>query len=243
MPIMSAIVLSGPAFLPRALGPLAFFLQIFAVGYPGTERLWILRAMRGQPFTLSDAFGRTWSYWTRFLLLGLIISPVAAVGAGIGWLIDRHLIGAYLGVLVAGLLLDFGMTFVTPALAFSTRRVSEALKTGLRMIRSEWPRSALYVLVPPLAIFIVLQFAGAVPTFRYLQLSLRAVEAGRRPPPIPEPIRVINGSLTAVTAATSLLFKGATAAFYARRHQIGPYGATPDQRAPSDPPPRPDIPS
>ena len=51
-----------------------------------------------------------------------------------------------------GLTLDVALTFVTPALAFRTRRVGEAVSLGLRMIRSDWPSCAAYVLAPPLAL-------------------------------------------------------------------------------------------
>jgi hypothetical protein len=44
------------------------------------------------------------------------------------------------------------MTFVTPALAYSTRSVAGAFDIGFGMIRRTWPRSALYLLCPPLAL-------------------------------------------------------------------------------------------
>ena len=51
--------------------------------------------------------------------------------------------------------IDFGLTFVTSALAYTTRSVFRALDIGLAMIGRTWPRSALYVLCPPLAVNIL----------------------------------------------------------------------------------------
>jgi len=48
--------------------------------------------------------------------------------------------------------MDFALTFVTPALAYTTRSASRAMGIGFAMIRQTWPRSALYVLCPPLAL-------------------------------------------------------------------------------------------
>ncbi|TML01994.1 MAG: hypothetical protein E6G40_01555, partial [Actinobacteria bacterium] len=155
LPLVSLIVWTVPVLLPPALGLVAAPIWVFAVGYPGTERLWLLRGLRRQPFTFDQAFRRTWGYFGRFFRLELFIATPVAVGAGVGWLVSRTFLGLYLGLTAVAILLDFALTFVTPALAFSTRRAKEALAMGLRMIPSEWPRAALYVLVPPLAILLV----------------------------------------------------------------------------------------
>jgi hypothetical protein len=215
-------------------------VSIFSIGYPGTERVWIMRGLRGQPFSMSEALGLTWSFFGRFFLLELLIVPFVGAGAGLGWLIGRSLFGAYFGIVTATVLADFGLTFVTPALAFSTRRVSEALARGLGMIRSEWPRAALYVLVPPLAVLIVLHLGTGAASIRNLRHAFEAIKAGRRPEPLPESTRVLTGCLAALTGVVSLWFKGATAAFYSRRFDVGPYGATP-RSTEADMPPRPDI--
>src|SRR5207247_11202300 len=47
---------------------------------------------------------------------------------------------------------DFLLTFVTAALAYTTRSAVRGLAMGVAMIRQTWPRSALYVLCPPLAL-------------------------------------------------------------------------------------------
>ena len=107
-----------------------------------------------------------------------------------------HLVGA-LGMVVG----DFALTFVTPALAFTTRSVWKALGIGLRMIRQTWPRSGLYVLCPPLAV----NFVNVV--FPMHQIGLRL-------------------SVAAVATLLGLIAKGATAAFYVREKAIScPDGA------------------
>jgi hypothetical protein len=55
------------------------------------------------------------------------------------------------------LLTDVALTFVVPALTFSTRKVREAGRIGLVMIRQEWPGSAWYALTPPLAVLVLVR--------------------------------------------------------------------------------------
>src|SRR3989442_10207954 len=59
------------------------------------------------------------------------------------------------GTEAVAIAMDFALTFVTPALAFTTRSAWRALGIGLAMIRQTWPRSALYVLCPPLALSVM----------------------------------------------------------------------------------------
>ena len=241
LPLLSMAVWGLPALLPPALAVVGLPISVFAIGYPGTERVWVLRGLRGQSFSVSEAIGLTWGFFWRFLLLSLVIAPVVLIGAGIGWLIGRTLFAGYVGGLAAGVLLDFALTFVTTALAFSTRRLREALARGLGMIRSEWPRSALYVLVPPLAILIGVQLSLGAASIRHLRQVLDAIQAGRRPEPLSQSARLVSGSVAAIGGLVSLLFKGAAAAFYARRFAIGPFGASRRSDVELPPPPRSDV--
>jgi hypothetical protein len=86
---------------------------------------------------------------------------------------------------------DFLLTFVTPALAYSTRSVPSALSIGLTLIRQTWPRSALYVLCPPLALN----------ALNYM---------------FPVGGVIVHSIVTAAVVLTGLLAKGAIAAFYLR---------------------------
>jgi len=92
---------------------------------------------------------------------------------------------------VLAIVTDFSLTFVTPALAYTTRSAVRAVRIGFAMIGQTWPRSALYVLCPPLALNLlnyVFPFGGLV-----LQLTT-----------------------TFVVTLVGLLAKGAIAAFYLR---------------------------
>jgi hypothetical protein len=87
--------------------------------------------------------------------------------------------------------MDFALTFVTPALAYTTRSAWHAVGIGVAMIRQTWPRSALYVLRPPLALNL---------------LNCISPVGGR----------VLQLTITFVVTLAALLAKGAIAAFYLR---------------------------
>lgn len=105
------------------------------------------------------------------------------------------------------LLVDFTLTFVTQALAFSTRRVRTAFRIGLRMLRDQWPRSAWYATVPPLAVIILLRVF--------------------QPEALGEPAQT---SLGVAATLLNVWFKGATAAFYLRQIPVGDDGAAFDPK-------------
>ena len=114
------------------------------------------------------------------------------------------------------------ITFVTPALAFFTASVNEALKVGWRMIRETWPACALYVFAPPLA----------------LEALARAWWVG--------PLGIIGSIVVGLLGGlVGLASKGATAAFFLRRYPSGDDGAAfAHQGSQVDPvaaPPRPDT--
>lgn len=175
-------------------------------GWFGTERIWYLRVYRGKGIRPVELWTLTRAFALRYFLLGLIvITPINIVFAEAG----RRLFSAapisestvraitnlafFLNVPIVVLL-----TFVTPALAYTTHRIRMALGIGWRMVLDEWPRSAGYALVPPLAILISLQMlpGSALGTVGWL-----------------------------VWVLLNLWFKGATAAFYLRQYEAGDNGA------------------
>lgn len=95
----------------------------------------------------------------------------------------------HIAVITIMVAVDFALTFVTPALVFTTQSAREALRLRIRMIRQTWPRSGLYVLCPPLALNM-----------------LNAMYPTRLP--------VVIMARTAGLAVLALVAKGATAAFY-----------------------------
>lgn len=193
---------NGPAW------PAGLLSLIFYAGWFGTERISYLRAFRKRPLTRSEVWRLTRAFAPRYAVLGFVTAPLILPGI-IVLAASRPAHGSadtsgfLLYANVVGLLISIAFAFVTPALAFTTRRVREALRIGLRMIRTEWPASGAYVLVPPLVSFAIVRFVG---------LWSDADFASR---------------VLAVTLAPllNLWFKGATAAFYLRRWEAGDNGA------------------
>lgn len=191
LPFLSVVVWTAPVAIgtrnPVVVSAVALPLLLFSVGWPGTERFWYARAFVGQRTTLADAWSFTWSYFGRFLRLGLILAPLVLLSLIL-------LVGGnplpYVVALVAG---DVAFTFVTPALAFTTRSVIEALRLGIVGLRNTWPGSAPYALFPSLTILVGVWFA--VPSGVSRELAV---------------------ALAAISALLNLALKGATAAFYLR---------------------------
>jgi hypothetical protein len=180
---------------------LAFLvIGLFSLGSVGTERLWYRRAWQGEGhMSAGEVWSLSWQFVGRYLVLGLYCGAPLAV---IFWIWLAHAFpsrrfspfaGGYLVALyVVFALIDFALTFVTPALAYTTRRARTAIRIGWRLIARTWPASAMYVVVPPLA---VLTVARANPGHLNPVVALLPVML----------VTLIN-----------LLMKGATAAFYLR---------------------------
>ncbi len=206
------VILGSRAWL---LVLMSFPLGLFAAGWVGTERIWYLRAYRGRTMRPKELLKLTWAFVWRYFLLALLVIGVPMFVIFIvvmPRILSRRPIGplpedpafrtAALIMFLWYILADVILTFVTPALAYSTRRVGRAFGIGLRMLRTEWPRSAGYTLVPPLA----------------LLLGLRT---------LPESVlgRTADLVLSVAGVLLNLWFKGATAAFYLRRHSVGDDGS------------------
>ena len=178
-------------------------LALFGIGWLGTQRIWYQRVFEGGGLNPAAVWRMSWAFFGRFLVLGLIVGiPGFFV---LFWLVAQIATGAvstshhfvrpiwwnpfWLGY---GFVTDVALTFVTPALAFSTHRVREALSGGLKLITETWPASAAYTFVPPITL-----------------LALAALN------PIGFPALVIV-VLVVVSTLVGLLVKGAIAAFYLR---------------------------
>jgi hypothetical protein len=203
LPAISVALSLLTSFLPEPLWFVGFLVSVLYVGWVGTERICYLRAFRSNPITTRELWRLTFAFVMRYATLGLVIVlPLAPIFI---WATSRSMEGdsfepaaEFLVVSwVATVAIDVCLTFVTPALAFTARRVRYALWLGVRMIRSEWPRCLWYVLVPPLAVLIVVQLLG------------RGGDWGVG-------VQLIASIMAALL---NLWFKGATAAFYLRRHE------------------------
>lgn len=217
LPLIS-VALSQALLVPDELFWIGFPVAMFGIGWLGTERIWYLRIFNGKDITRQELWRLTWAFFWRFLRLGLLMGvaflPVIALALRHGISDPDRLQRAMSSIevialgTVLGLVVDFGLTFVTPALAFSTRRVRDALQSGIALLRREWPRTAWYALVPPLV----------------LVLAVRTWQP------------VVEGWIAAILSALSVLinvwFKGAAAAFYLRRIPVGDDGAAFTDREP-----------
>ncbi|HXJ48760.1 MAG TPA: hypothetical protein VNF91_06305 [Candidatus Acidoferrum sp.] len=138
---------------------------LFWTGWLGTQRLWYLRIFRGQKLSAPEAWRLSRHYLGRFLVLGLIVGlPISALifavivreaqtAADTGAVTPSQLPGWTTGVFLAyWFAMDVLLTFVTPALAYTTRHVREAIAIGWSMLRTTWPRCAVYALLPPLTL-------------------------------------------------------------------------------------------
>jgi len=197
-PILVAAGTSGSPHRNPWLGAADVALLLVFCGWAGAERIFFLRHFAGRAVTLRHLLYLVKAFVGRFLALGLLAAVAMVVwsvllsvlsGGGVKAQAPRSRIGT----MAFTLALDVSLTFVPAALAFTTRSVRRALRIGFAMIRQTWPRCALYVLCPPLA------------------LNLNSVIY--HPADLPM-LRLLGAAALAVVA---LLAKGATVAFYLRQ--------------------------
>lgn len=224
LPLGSAAVAAAVALsaAPGPAGGLGTLVALLTVGWVGTERLWYLRAWHADGLRAGALAPATLRYLGRFLLLGLgagvayVLLALPAIVAVVRRAVQAAQDAAASGSTVetdglvplwstawlvgAVLVLDVLGTFITPALVYSTWRVSVAVPLGLRLLRLTWPHAALYVVVPPLAL-VVLNTVGGTGGW-------------------------LGAGLVVVAALANLLVKGAVAAYYLRVvGTAGPHGA------------------
>jgi hypothetical protein len=199
-------------------------VYVVAASWPGIQRLWYLRAFRGGTVRIREVRRLVGAYFWRYAVLGFVLLVPAGAVFAIVFQLGRA--AGRVALIVMFLAIDVALTFVTPALAFTTRRVRIALRVGLDMIADDWPRCVWYVAAPPLAVTLISQLGVAAGSVDGLRLA----------------VGVVVGLL-------GLVCKGAVATFYLRRWPTGPDGAAfADANIPlpvsgrrrTDPPRRPD---
>jgi len=191
--------LPGPAELLAGIAILGGML--FYIGYVGTERLWYLAAWTRRPFGLRDVWTNSWRYFGRYLALALITMILSLMffvpGAVINAIFDLGWSGTGPEMITPTILIDVWLTFMTPALAYSTDRTSEAISIGWRMLKDHWRHCFIYALAPPLAGIVLLQRAS--------------------PELLATPLRL---GLAFIGTLVYLALKGATAAYYVRHYPV-----------------------
>ena len=171
---------------------LAILFYVF-LGWPGTEREWYRRAFGGEVFPPSEIWPTSRRFFGRFLRLGLLLSPFLVVVLALMCVIGWDTPPAIGFSLVLFFVLDVALTFVTPALTFTTSSARSALSIGVDMLRARWPAAAPYALTPALVVILGTQTVVQ---------------------PLTGPAGAFVGS--AVAGLFALALKGATVAFYLR---------------------------
>lgn len=219
LPALTAVLTGGAVALIRfghAWAALALPLELFLLGFAGTQRVWFLRGLRFRRLDPDEVWPMTMAFLPRFWLFGLV-TGLCLVGSllvlrAIGGLVllPSHAAPVWI-LLVPCLIGDVVLTFVTPALALSVRSWRKALRQGVRMLGATWPSSAFYVLTPGIALFALAAWAPAPGG-----IAARAL-------------------LAAAGALLALWFRGAVVAFYVRLHPtVSDSGAAyADEPAPS----------
>ncbi len=110
---------------------------LISIGYVGTERIWYLRVFRGVSTTPNLVLKLSRDFLGRYFVLGLMFSgPFWVYAISVVLLLHRarlplwYWVGGYFIVMAA----DFALTFVTPALAYSTRKATAAARIGIGMM-------------------------------------------------------------------------------------------------------------
>jgi hypothetical protein len=154
LPMISLVVLFGFA-TPRVEGIgglVAVALGLLGLGWQGTERLWYRRVFDGTGISVAELWLATSRYFPRFLALGLIFG-LLVIGVAALDLVAGRILPSMLLLHVIGGIVSVLLTFVLPALAFTTRRVRDGLRIGLTILKEDWPRCRWYALFPAIAGF------------------------------------------------------------------------------------------
>ena len=213
------IVMASPPSLPKHPNPWLLAADIgsllFLCGWAGAERIFFLRHLEGKPVTLRHLLYLVKPFLGRFLtlaiLFGLSLSMLALVVAFLfGTSPKLHPTRFRVEMMCFIVAADFVLTFVPAALTFTTRSVPRALRIGFGMIRQTWPRCALYVLCPPLA------------------LNLNRLAH-------PADLPMLQLLVAAGLAVIALLAKGSTVAFYLRERTVSNDDGAADIRAIDEP--------
>lgn len=193
-------------YISRPIVFIAAALFLVEAGFVGTQRVWFARIYRGDHVSGREIVPLTGSFIGRFVFLGLLMSIAASPFVLLAHPPHERLQVGWAIVVVAVLLVvDIALTFVVPALALTTRSVSDALRIGLLMIKATWPTSAWYLVTPGLT----------------LVLLSNAVQLSSYSPNVA--LRIV---LIASTAVLAVWFKGAIVAFYLRQPPAPPRRST-----------------
>lgn len=179
------------------------FVGLLAVGFVGTQRVWLGRIYQGSTLSLSEVVSLTERYFGRFVTLSLIVYlPFIPLLVGVFVIIfvfGSGFIPLLAMVGIISYLLDVLLTFVVPELTFQTSSLKQAWVGGWKMLRQTWRASKWYALAPGLTLWVV---ASA---FSGLQETIWKVVV-----------------VATVASLLSLIFRGAILLFYLRLRPDAP---------------------
>lgn len=193
-------------------------LQLFYVphliiwcGWVGVERIFFLQRFRGEKLRLSRSPALVLRFIPRYLLLFVMLSVPLVVLLSTQFITSSSFaapilfLGPWLSLVLLVPALIVLMTFVTPALAYSTKSTFRGLALGVRFLRDRWGQCKLYALFPILIWLVVILLSAGARSFGLLTQLGAGV----------------------VSVYLILLLKGATARFYIAeiKHDITSEGA------------------
>lgn len=117
-------------------------------GWLGTERVVIARAARGEELDARNAWGSVRILGPRFIRLALALLPLGLLLVLAGGTLGAASLRYRLVLAVVVLAVGIGLTFVTPALVFTTSRLRDAVPIGWRLLRTTWPETWAHAVVP-----------------------------------------------------------------------------------------------
>lgn len=154
VPLVPLITI-GLVVLGAALTGQIFFvslpLSLFETGWAGTQQIWTLGVEVDRPVSTDEVWLVTWRYVGRYFLLSLSYAPIMILLTYILiWRQDGLVFSDNIRYVFAGplVLIEIALTFVVPALAFSTRSLRQAFRIGLRLLRRNWRRDFVYAIAP-----------------------------------------------------------------------------------------------
>jgi hypothetical protein len=150
-------IVSTPSVLRPLFGKWAAIVDLpiglLLLGWFGTQFTWYQRTFGGERLGPNELIPLTWSFVARYCCL-YFLALIPVVPLFLVLVIQWHALAdllspsGYVGLLAYLLILQIVSTFMAPALAFSTRKVRQAIPIGLSMLVGGWPRNWAYVAVP-----------------------------------------------------------------------------------------------
>lgn len=159
LPLITLITIAlAVAALPAGPAAVALFpIALFGIGWQGTQQLAAARLVHGDQLAPNQLWLTTWRYLGRYFLMGLFYIPVVAVAvwAVLSDGIEREgepnvalPIGTQIFLTLLVVAMEILLTFVFPALALSTRKISQAWRIGWDLLTHNWRRDAWYAIAP-----------------------------------------------------------------------------------------------